>query len=316
MCSKWKTSVLALPMLFLLSSNSFAGEDNFGLYKRIGQDATSTYWELQWTTYLPEAAEEEPMPGDVPIQLEGGSEGGCSSDPLPGNELCALGETGDMSVQTITSIGPVTLPPIVVTGVVALSRSWMLAYIPASATGGSSGGSSGSTFPTGVGIGRPEELGLCDTGDWENITDEVIRRAFLTPRVLEGLRELVNRSQAEEVETAGRIVVERRPASDAFSVRFESASEFADSVSETCTSVRIGASPLTDFSNSILVHTHGDWCADPGSTPSSQDRQALRDFNFMGGVILDLASDRIISFGPDEPDEDPGEQETLCGISE
>jgi len=137
------------------------------------------------------------------------------------------------------------------------------------------------------------------------------------------MKDIVEQSTSENGEFFGRIVRTDSPVSSQFAVRWESESDFAGEVSErTCNNVSFGLNPMTDTSNSILVHTHPSCGNGALIGPSQADIDMIRDWDFIGGLIIDLDNNKLIYYDEntqppveDGVNEETGESEDLCGVS-
>jgi hypothetical protein len=284
------------------ASLGFAQAPNFALYEKIGQTADTVTFGLVWSAYLPGANLEPFNPGQVYVSPDGCEQGyDCQMQLCAG--ICPQQFSDNkLSIQE----DPAVLPPITVD--FRSSRFFTVRLITLTSTGSSSFGG----FSEG-GIAIPEIIPPCNVNDWQNINDDVARRAFTSSSIREDLRNLVSQSLAQGVEKGGRLVVVRNAAGP-FSVRFKPLAGFATVTSESCDGLDFKINePLFDNSANYTVHTHM-FCNGVHSPVGSSgaDRQFVRDQGFVGGIIIDTDNDLIIVYSGDESD--PGQTESLCGI--
>jgi len=256
--------------------------------------------------------------GDVVINLgNGGDGGGTCSGLFPDPQLCVGSLSALKEGQTISSADS-GLPPIVVTGVPIEFQQVPLAFFFRQIRPDDSGGGFGGA---GNAIAKPLDTAVCDVNSFQNIQDETVKRALLSPSTLDGMKDIVQSSESQNQEFFGRIIRTDSVVTDAFAVRWESESAFATINDRSCGAVMLSLSPLTDFSNSILVHTHPS-CSGNLIGPSQGDIDTVGGFGFMGGLIIDLDNNKLIYYdentGPpveDGVNDETGDIEDLCGVS-
>lgn len=305
---------LCLPFLILCSLA--LADENIGYYVKIAEDSTSITWEKVWGDHFPEVEDYEMTEGDVFITS--GDDGSCSG-LFPDPQLCDGTLSLSQEGMTTSTEDTADLPPIVVTGKPIELKSVPVFYYIRQ-IGPINGGSGGNDdFGAGQDIAKPLDTEICNINSFQNIDDETVKRALISPSTQDGFNDIAEKSGNQNAEFFGRIIRNDRPASDAFAVTWESESDFANTTGRTCHNVEFSISPLTDFSNSILVHTHPA-CANSLVGPSQADIDLVRDFGFKGGLIIDLNNDKLIYY--DENTEPPGENEEtgdiedICGISD
>lgn len=304
---------ISLIFVLVVSAASFAEAENFGLYKRVGDDSTNTYWELQWSTYIPSVENEEPIQGDIPIELSGGVTGGCDPNLLPSDELCnrtvdfhEYGSKRDAFYRE-NDEDPKEFPPITVSGSAGAGRSYMLAFIPAKALTGSVG----LGFPIGYGIGRivvPDAVDPCDEGSFDSTIDN-----FLDEMQKQVLTEFLNSQAAQDLWTSSNFfegIFETRREQVGFLLPpgpFPGGSfQLAGNLDSTpCNAAFDHPGPLPE--GTILVHTH-PWsagepqfvCGGPAAyhnEPGPGDADALQALGLTDGAVMD--ADGIVVFDVD-----------------
>lgn len=306
---------LCLP--FLIFCSLALADENIGYYIKVAEDSTSITWQKVWGDNFPEVEDYEITEEDVIVTLGGDGDGdGSCSGIFPDPQLC--GNTLSVPQQDVTT-SSTSLPPIVVTGTPLELQGVRLAFFfrqirPTDGSGGFGG--------SGQGIAKPLDTELCNISSFQNINDETVKRALTSPSTLDGIKDIAEKSGNQNAEFFGRIIRNDRPASDAFSVTWESESDFANVTERTCNRVTLSVSPLVDFSNSILVHTHPE-CGNSSVGPSQADIDFVRDFGAMGGLIIDLKNDKLIYYDENSTppmeggeNEGTGDIEDLCGISD